>query len=56
MTRALDSVHKLRLLRIFWTNTGMPLNEPVPVKEHWQTTKVQVIIVIKNGIVTFVSQ
>ena len=47
MIPALDSVHKLRSLRIFWTNTGMPLNEPAPVKEQWQTMKVQVIIMIK---------
>lgn len=53
MIPALDSVHKLRSLKISWTNTGMPLNEPAPVKEHWQTMRVQVIIMVKNGIVTF---
>lgn len=55
MIPARDSVHRLRSLRIFWTNTGMPSNAPAPVRERWQTTKVQVTILIKNGIGTFIS-
>lgn len=46
MSPALGSVLKLRLLKIFWTSTGMPLNGPAPVKEQWQMMRVQVIITI----------